>query len=240
MQQYFTDRPIKLNQPITLSSEQVHHIAHVMRMTKDDDILISDETGIYYCSLKFLSNQVLAVPYKIYEHNSEHPFQINLYMALIKNDKWELVLQKASELGVTKVIPVITSRTVVKLNDNHPKKLERWRKIAQEACEQAHRTKKVIITDSIKLTEVCYEKDLLNIIAYENEEANHIGTIKIDKDVNLIIGPEGGFSDNEIKRLVKMGYQTYSLGKRILRAETAVFYALSIIGLGGDMIVWKK
>lgn len=240
MQQYFTDKPITLNQPISLSNEQAHHISHVMRMAEDDDILISDETAIYYCSLTFSAKQLLAVPYKIYDHNSEHPFQIYLYMALIKTDKWELVLQKASELGVTKIIPVITSRTVVKLTDNHLKKLDRWRKIVLEACEQAHRIKKVIISEPIKLTDIQYENDALNIIAYENEEANHIGKIQINKDVNLIIGPEGGFSDNEIKALVKLGYQTYSLGARILRAETAAFYALSIIGLGGDMIIWKK
>lgn len=240
MQQYFTDKTITLNQPIILSNEQVHHISNVMRMVENDDILISDENAIYYCSLRFSQKQTTAVAYKIYDHNSEHLFKINLYMALIKTDKWEFVLQKASELGVCKVIPVITTRTIVKLNDNITKKLDRWHKIAQEACEQAHRIKRVIISEPVKLTDIPFEKDKLNIIAYENEEANHIGNIQIDKDVNIIIGPEGGFSDNEINTLVKMGYQTCSLGARILRAETAALYALSIIGLGSDKIIWKK
>ncbi len=240
MQQYFTSSKIEINSLILLDKKQSHHIKNVMRMKKDDNILISDQSKVYLCRLNEVNDHVTAYAYQEVVNDSELPFAINLYLSLIKQDKWEWAIQKACELGVSRIIPLITQHCVVKANENINKKLDRYNKIALEACEQAQRLKLVEISMPIKLMDLSLASNDINIVAYEKEKDTHISLYHFNKNTNLIIGPEGGFSEEEINHLTKLGIKSVSLGKRIYRAETAALYALSIIGADGEKSSWKK
>ncbi|MDD2591181.1 MAG: RsmE family RNA methyltransferase [Erysipelotrichaceae bacterium] len=235
MQQYFSDENIMIDKLVSLNDNQVHHIFNVMRKNVDDVVLFSDGNALYLCHLKRIDNTFFALPYAKYNKNTELPYEINLYMALIKNDKWDFVLQKATELGVNKIIPITTARTIVKINEKLNDKLTRWNKITLEACEQAHRIKRVKVEKPININEIKYDSDRLNLVAYENNDETHIKNIVVDRKVNIVIGPEGGFDQTEITFLTQIGYLACSLGNRILRAETAACYALSVLSLGDEI-----
>lgn len=240
MQQYFISSKIEIDSLLLLDKKQSHHIKNVMRMKKDDNILISDQNKVYLCRLSDVNDNVTAYAYQEVNNDSELPFEINLYLSLIKQDKWEWAIQKACELGVSRIIPLITKHCVVKANENISKKLDRYNKIALEACEQAQRLKLVEISMPIKIMDLALASKDINIVAYEKEKDTHISLCNFDKNTNVIIGPEGGFSDEEIEHLTTLGIKSVSLGKRIYRAETAALYALSIIGADGEKNSWKK
>ncbi|MEA5026374.1 MAG: RsmE family RNA methyltransferase [Erysipelotrichaceae bacterium] len=240
MQQYFTQQPVRINQLIELDHKQRHHIQNVMRMNHNEEILISDQKAIYQCKLVLRDKLFFAMPYRLWNTDPELPYPIKLYAALIKNEKWEYLIQKATELGVFEIIPLITKRTIVKVNSKLDQKVDRWNKIAMEACEQSHRRLLVKVSAPIDLAKVPYDPQATNILASETEERTFINKLDLVKATNLIIGPEGGFTDDEVQKLVQSGYQACSLGKRILRAETAACYALSVIAMYGEASVWKK
>ena len=231
MQQYFVEQKGVLNELVAFTNEQQHHIAHVLRMKSDTLVRIVDCDGCaFLATILYVNQQPVA---KIVEEIEQSSFrEIILVPALIKKDKWEYVLQKAAELGATKIVPLETSRTVVKSNDEKvDKKLLRWNKIVMEACEQSHHT---VCTEVVAPIRISQLKDYfvdVNLVAYEKENVSkHIKHyVQGNPSVMVIIGPEGGFDPKEIETLLEMGVQPCSLGKNILRAETAGLYALSVI-----------
>ena len=179
-------------------------------------------------SLKPLSIKII----KKLDEDSELKNHVTLYYCLSKGDKNDLVIQKATELGVKRIVLVSSKRCVVKYdNKNVDKKLERFKKIAKEASEQSHRLLIPDIEgplDLKKLDKVIQEKNLL--VAYEGNKDDKAFYINKDIDsIGILIGPEGGLDLEEIKYLNNIGFINISLGKRILRTETAAIYALSVI-----------
>lgn len=231
MQQYFVEQKGVLNELVGFTSEQQHHIAHVLRMKSDTKVRIVDCDGCaFLATIAYVNQQPVAKIIEEIEQSSSR--EIILVPALIKKDKWEYVLQKAAELGATKIVPLETSRTVVKSNDEKvDKKLLRWNKIVMEACEQSHHT---VCTEVVAPVRISGLKEYLvdvNLVAYEKENVSrHIKHyVSGNPSVMVVIGPEGGFDPKEIETLLEMGIQPCSLGKNILRAETAGLYALSVI-----------
>ena len=159
------------------------------------------------------------------DQNNELDVDITCIMSLIKMDRFELCVQKLVELGVKHIVPYQAQRSVVKIKDN--KKLERIRKIIKEAAEQSHRNIIPDLHDVIDLDGLNQYLSKHNYIAYENHKGDY--DIEADSSVTFIIGPEGGFTDQEYKKIVDLGFESISLGKRILRAETAAIYLSSII-----------
>ena len=230
MQQYMISTQQINDDDITLDSSVWHHIKNVMRYNNNEKIMCVDyQTHIrYLCQIK--DNRIKII--EVLDINNEFPYELVLAIGLVKADKLEFIIQKACELGATKLIPIMMERSIVKLDAAKiEKKMQRWNKIALEACEQAKRNTIMIIEKPIKIQELVNFKQGCNFVAYENEglEISLVNQIPNCQNTMVVIGPEGGISDLEHKILTDNGFISISLGKRILRCETAAVAALSII-----------
>lgn len=222
------------NDKLEIVGNEVKHI-HVLRHKINDEIIINANV----CKILDIKKdkivlEILGVSDKIGEPN----VNITLYMAMLKGDKMDLVIQKAVELGVKYITPFISKNVVVKLDEKSiVKKQEKFQRIADEACKQCGRTDKVVINDILSFNQVLTDtkNSDVNIFAYEKETIplkKSLTTIDSTdiKTIGLIIGSEGGFTEDEAETLRVMSNTiTISLGERILRAETAAIYLLSII-----------
>ena len=223
MQQYFTDKKIDIDQTIRLDDDVLYHLIKVLR--KDPSYtfrLVDSNKDVYLCHLV---NNCECIATEKLDENNELDCDITCILSLIKNDKFELCLQKLTELGVKRIVPYQSVRSVVKAKDD--KKVIRMRKIVKEAAEQSHRN---MIPE---VTEVASIKDLKNYLSENNyicyESSRNIVDVDTGTSLTYIIGPEGGFENNEYEKICAMGFEPISLGKRILRAETAAIYMTSII-----------
>ena len=152
MQQYFLHKPLQVHDLVEMEPEQAHHIQHVMRMKPDEIIRLADGKGhMYYAHVVFRDHKVFACVDEEMEDHTRTPVDMILAQGLIKKEKWDFLLQKSAELGVQRIIPFTSSRTVVKTKDEKvDKKRLRWNKILQEACEQCKRSTLVAL-DSPKV-----------------------------------------------------------------------------------------
>ena len=223
MQQYFVDDSLKENDLISLRDDILYHLVKVLRQTNQEFRLVDSTGSIFLCKLE--NNQARII--RCLDENNELDIEITVILALIKSDKFELTLQKLTELGVKRIVPYNAYRSVVK-EAKKDKKLERYKKILMEASEQSHRNVIPEITSAIDIKDIEKYKSDINIIAYEKEDIKSKSELKA-KSITLIIGPEGGFDKDEYNTIVSMGFKSISLGKRILRAETAAMYLTSII-----------
>ena len=232
MQRYFSN--IDKNYIVHLSSNDEHHILHVMRMKKGEEIEVVSDGRVFLCRIDKTNPLEVSVIHEI-ENDVELKEDVTLLFALTKGDKIDLVLQKATELGVKKVALISSERTVVNYdNKDIDKKLQRFAKIMKEASEQSHRLIVPTLLGIYDLKNLPKEAfSDLNYVAYEkdaNDISGAFSGLQKGKSITILVGPEGGFSEQEISRLVAQGFIRTSLGKRILRAETAAIYALSVIG----------
>jgi len=230
MQQYFINEELELNQLYRVNKEQEHHILKVLRMKDGDVVRVVSKGKLMLANVKSQNKELYFSTFKQLFEDHELPVEINLFVALIKNDKFDFMLQKVTELGVTRIIPIESKRCVVKLKDP-AKKVSRWSKICLEASEQCKRVFVPQVLKPIKLKEIEVVENDLNVVAYEDLENNieFKKLITTDKNINIIIGPEGGFDDAEISLLKDKGFTVARLGKRILRAETASIVAISTV-----------
>lgn len=223
---------------ITITGTDVKHMKDVLRMVKGDNFIVCDSTGTEYsCSLKeFSEGSAIGEVLSRKAGDTEPRVPCTLLQGVPKGDKMELIIQKNIELGVNKIIPVMMERSVVRFNNekDKEKKTERWNRIAVEASKQCGRLsvpvveKPVTLKEAIALT--CEAE--LKIVPYENEQDLRLKTLLRDRTTSsivFIVGPEGGFAESEINLLKENGYTSISLGKRILRTETAGFAVMSAI-----------
>lgn len=216
-----------------------YHITTVMRMKIDDSIIVSVDGIPYKVKLDKVSNDEVTFvdPIKI-DEDTELKINVDLVQGYAKGEKMDFIIQKATELGVAGIYPIIMERSIVKLEENKKKsKIERMEKIAVEATRQSHRNIIPKIYPIFNLKEIDYQKYDYILVAYEemarqNEISNFKKTLKninINQSILLIVGPEGGISDEEIKYLSTKNAIICGLGPRILRTETAGLYMLSAI-----------
>ncbi len=229
MQQYMINNEQIVADKIVLMEDDLFHIFKVMRMKENDQIICAN----YESKIKYLcfidANKNIVILNEITNDN-ELSHQIVLAFALVSNDKFEFVVQKACELGVSKLIPFISQHSQVKYDDKKlSKKLVRWQKIIKEATEQAKRNVLMEIVEPVKLTSLIDYDIKQKIIAYENEENKRLSDVYQKDDVLIVIGSEGGFSKNEVDHLNNHGFTSISLGKSILRCETAAVASVAII-----------
>ena len=232
MQRYFGSI---IGEHALLSDEDAYHLVKVMRARKGEEIEIVNDGVAYEAKIKEVKPLVIQVLGRIKEKR-ELPNDIILICALIKGDKLDFVLQKATELGVKEIVLLSSERTIVKARDfDNSKKLERYHKILREAAMQSHRNiipelYRLITFDQLKA--VSADK---KIMAYEGEAGDtksfwtSIKSIGSHDRIALLIGPEGGFAPKEVTKAKSCGYDIVSLGNRVLRAETASIYALSVL-----------
>ena len=241
MHHFFTTEDHIADGYISIDGDAYNHAVNVLRLKKGERIIISDEQGTdYQCVVSDIAEDEQTFSAKIEDvsrENHELPARVILFQALPKSDKMELIIQKATELGVTAIVPVETRNCVVKLDGKRAdQKVKRWQAIAQSAAEQSKRSKVpeicpiISFTEAVKAAEVCDVK----IIPYENAEglttlSEAIISFLPDRSIAIFIGPEGGFDRLEIKHAENHGIVPVSLGKRILRVETAAIAILSLV-----------
>lgn len=225
---------------ITLTGEDVNHIKNVLRMKNGEKaVLCNGEGKDYHCSVLDIRND--RVVFSVEEEkdtDAELRGRIYLFQGLPKKDKMELIIQKAVELGVYEIIPVMTDRTIVKLEDSkkEQRKLERWQAISVSAAKQSGRGIIPRVTGVLGFQKALdYAKALdKKLMPYENEKGmgftrETLDQIKQTDSVGVFIGPEGGFEEKEVEEAKRNGFIPITLGKRILRTETAGLTALSLL-----------
>lgn len=224
---------------IYIEGQDVNHIRNVLRMKVGEQIEISDGNNKkYLCEIAELtSEQVRLQVVEELQNNTELPSKIYLFQGLPKSDKMELIIQKAVELGVYEVIPVATRRAVVKLDDKKAvKKVERWNGIAESGAKQSGRSIIPKVKDVMSYKAALEYAGQLEVvlIPYELAEGmeqtrERISQICPGQSVGIFIGPEGGFEQEEVELAMSKGAFPITLGKRILRTETAGLTTLSIL-----------
>ena len=233
---------INENKEIRLIGDNVNHIKNVLRKKIDDKIIIcnTDTSVNYKCLIeKIEEDKIICKIINTLESKSESDVNITIFQGLPKSDKMELIIQKATELGVKNIIPVITKRTVVKLKEKDKKnKLIRWQKIAEVAAKQSGRDIIPTIGNIIEISNIKYEDYDKILVLYENEEKTSIRKeIEILKannkeklNIGILIGPEGGFEQKEIEKIKTIeNVSIVTLGKRILRTETVALVVSGIL-----------
>ena len=223
---------------ITIIGDDAHHISRSLRMAVGEKIDVCDmQKHLYECTLvSFNENTVVAKVINETISETEPKHKIKLYQALPKSDKMETIIQKSVECGACEIIPFVSSRCIVKVDKkDENKKLERWQKISESASKQSGRGIIVPVKNILSFEEMLksISSDMFVILCYEGEEKLTLKELlkseKLNTDISLIVGCEGGFSIDEVKLIVDKGAKCVSLGKRILRCETAPTFALSCI-----------
>jgi len=242
MYQFFVETEQINDKVITITGADVNHIKNVLRLKIGEEIAVRDGADYleYRCSIeKFEEDKVICRLLFMKECGIELPSKVFLFQGLPKNDKMELIIQKAVELGVYQIIPLATKRAVVKLDaKKESNKLARWNAIAESAAKQSKRMiiPEVIGVKTVKeALEYCKEFDV-KIIPYELADSGGMSITKsiIEKmqpnqTIAILIGPEGGFEEGEVALATAHGFCPITLGHRILRTETAGFTVLSWI-----------
>lgn len=236
MPKFFVEANQIQNNLIHMSGEDAKHIKTVLRSREGEEITVCDGMGTdYFCRILALDEGVIAEIIWSETCQSEPKTKITLYQGLPKADKMELIIQKCVELGVDRIVAVSTERCIVKLDKKEEKKLERWQKIAESAAKQSGRGKIPQIAPKVlRFSQAVEEAKALSgaIIPYEKEEDRGIRSFVegfLGEEVGVFIGPEGGFTEEEIQAAMDAGVLPVTLGKRILRTETAGMAAIAIL-----------
>lgn len=224
---------------VTITGPDVNHIRNVLRMKPGEEILVSSGQGRdFHCRITEIGSEAVEVEIlSVDEEGCELPARLYLFQGLPKQEKMELIIQKAVELGAYQVIPVATRRSVVKLDEKKAAaKVSRWNSIAESAAKQSKRSLIPEVTRVMTVKEALdYGKSLdVKMIPYENAKGMAatkavVKQIRPGMEAGIFIGPEGGFEETEVQAAKDAGFEPVSLGKRILRTETAGLAALSII-----------
>lgn len=229
MQRYFAKA--KIANELILYDGDIHHIKNVMRCKVNDQIEVVFDGIVYICTIISLTPLELTIHDKIIE-TTDLSIELTVAISLVQEQKFDLIIQKLTELGVTNIIPIKTERSIVKLDDQKlDKKLLRWQTICKEASEQSKRTSIPKIDKVSSLKELVDNNSDAKLICSLNEETKDIANY-LDNSIKSIlfaIGPEGGFSKEEESYLLNNGFNPVTLGSRVLRVETAAIYVTSII-----------
>lgn len=230
---------------IRITGPDVNHGRQVLRLKEGESVLISDGTGKdYVCVVSSLDKDcILSEITGLDVQDRELPSRITLYQGLPKQDKMELIIQKAVELGASRIVPVATDYAVVKLEGKREEgKQRRWQAIAESAAKQSKRSIIPQVSRVTAFKDAVLEgtKSDICLFAYEHEEGMEgtgkaLSQVASGQDIAVFIGPEGGFSREELKRAAQGGFLPVSLGKRILRTETAGLALLSVLMLKLEM-----
>ena len=239
--QRFLCSPIKKNQShVTLTGDTAHHLIRVLRFKVGDKIRVFDQSG-YEWDAEIVAKKRQSVEVALFQRNQpdvESPVKITLLQSISKSKRMDMVMQKATELGVHKIVPMMSKNSVVRLNTkNTTRKMSHWKKITISASEQSGRVRLPAIEEPQKLTQ-----ELLNL--YKQDLSFFLDTTGSDnfnaenaENITLAIGPEGGFSNEEKIMAKRSGYKIVKTGPRLLRTETAPIMALSILQyLYGDFV----
>lgn len=235
MPKFFVPRENIDGDTIRIGGEDVVHIKRVLRMREGDTLNMCDSSGCdYLAKIREIGEKDIFLDVlEKKKSETEPPVKVTLFQGIPKAGKMDYIIQKTTELGIFEIVPSVLSRCVVKLDGD--KKIKRWQKISEEAAKQSGRGIIPEIKEPMNLKEAIEELKNFDLafVPYECEEENCLRDILKSKDdiktVGFMIGPEGGFEKSEIDLLVENGITPISLGKRILRTETAGEAVLSMV-----------
>ncbi|MGL4344264.1 MAG: 16S rRNA (uracil(1498)-N(3))-methyltransferase [Cellulosilyticaceae bacterium] len=239
MPKFFVDQANIGKESILIDGVNFNHIKNVLRLNLEDEIIINDRQGHdYKCIIKIMDQNAIHADIQEKQDSTAEPLtQVTLFQSLIKGEKMDWVIQKAVEIGVSEIVPLITSRCVVKLEGAKKVavKVERWNKIAESAAKQSGRGIVPIVREPLSIEEAInyvQANQIKSFIPYEKEEGTGIKSILEAQHLlkyGIFIGPEGGFTEDEVDLAMSNHIQSITLGKRILRSETASLVALTTI-----------
>ena len=239
MHRFFTPPEYISDEKVIMRGSDVAHIRTVLRLKRGDRIQVLDGRGnCYTVILTHVGRDTIesSINSKDDANNCESPLKICLGQGMVKGTGFDSIVRKSVELGVDKVVPVRTNRCISKLSrEDLPKKIDRWKRIAAEASKQCSRSRVPEIGPKpISVKEFCLVNQYcdLKLIFWEEELTIRIKDLSNKKKLNsaaILIGPEGGFSAKEVESSKKCGFQSVSLGPRLLRTETAPLAAISIL-----------
>lgn len=236
MQRYFAK---DYKDKLILGDNDIHHIKNVMRMKIGESIEVVYNNKLYICKLDSIDPVELNIE-SIIDKENKLNLDITIAVALVKEQKMDLILQKLTELGVNRIIPVSMERSIVKLDDTKfGKKKARWETICKEASEQSKRTNIPIIENIMTIKELSKQDADYRLVASTKEKGKmfnyYLQNINNYAKIILVVGPEGGISDREESILNENGFESVSFGDLIFRVETAVIYAASIFNFYSSM-----
>ena len=246
MRRFYHSTTLRLNEIVRLDDFSARHLVQVLRAKLDDKAIFFNGDGHdYKVQIKSIDrNGVSVMVLEKNKNSSESPLKIQLYQALSTNEKMDWVIQKAVELGVHSITPILTQRSLIKLKDDkRNKKNQHWQQIALSACEQSGRSIIPKVNDIISL-ETCFTsmapkigelRYLLNPYVKNSLKAKKINAAP--DGIKLVIGPEGGFTENEVSFIESHDFKSVMLGPRILRTETAPIASIAILqSIYGDFV----
>ena len=237
MRRFFVPPSNIENNQASISGSDVHHITSVLRMKTGDKISVTDGVGnLYEAEITEIKQDEIILILDNREKIEDHKIIVRLYQAIPKGTKFDWIVEKASELGVQELIPVISERTIPRLSEERGlKKIARWERLAFESAKQVGRVSSMKIQKAIPFKEIEHHLNpfSLKIVPWELEDTRSLKSIlksvRETKEIELLIGPEGGLSHDEIKALTGVGFICASLGSQILKAETAAITAIGNI-----------
>lgn len=244
MQRYFVEPEQFGVQDVMITGEDARHIGRVMRSKPGDKLIVSDGVSReVLVEIKTIeSHEVTAEILDVLPSSGEPWLQVTVAQSLPKGDKMEVVIQKCTEIGASRFVPFLSARTVVQYDrKKEEKRLARWQKIAKEAAEQAHRSKIPGVDGPVKWNELlaAFKEYDLVCLCYEKEDGRALREVlkpmvaELDAEqtynIAVVVGPEGGFSEEEVQEAEAAGAKSVGLGRRILRTETAAMAALTCI-----------
>ena len=236
MQRYFAK---DYKDKLVLQDSDIHHIKNVMRMKQNDKIEVVYNNKLYICTINMIEPLSLDIEETIEEENKLN-IDVTIAIGLVKEQKMDLILQKLTELGVNRIIPVSMERSIVKLDKKKfEKKKIRWETICKEASEQSKRTSVPQVEDIMTIKELAKLESDYKLIASTKEKDKklnyYLQNIKDYAKIIMVIGPEGGISEKEESFLIENNYNPVSFGNLIFRVETAAIYTASIFNFYSSM-----
>ena len=234
MNRFFTEEQI-VNDTVTLTDDAVHHIKNVIKLTEGEQLVLVKNKKELLCRIdKIEKNSIIVYVVEELESDSEPPYEITLFQGIAKGDKLDFIVEKAVEAGAVEIVPLKMQRSIAKIEGKDvQKKVERFQKIAKSAAQQCGRLTIPKVSEPKTPKQVNWDEFDLKLLCYEDENKTTLKAVLKKnlsaKRIALVIGPEGGISPEEVSCLTDAGFLSVSLGKRILRCETAGLYALANI-----------
>lgn len=235
----YIDQPLAITEAVLLNENASHYLSKVLRMQEGRELIVfNGQGGEYSAQIKEIGKKQISIQVNQFaEDNRQSSLELHLAIGISRGERMDWVLQKATELGVTQIIPLITERTEVKIKgEKQDKKIQHWQQIIISACEQCQRNilpilqEPKVVDDWLKTVSTDYRF----VLHHRNDQS--LSQSSVPKSVTLLIGPEGGLSEKEIALAEIEKFQSLRLGPRVLRTETAPVAAISLVQyLWGDL-----